>query len=389
MIKDKTTSIVLINRIFTDYRKPIYDILSQIYNFKMLHSTNRSGIKQVITSYSVQIKSLNFSKDGTGCYLFVSKSLNLLKPKVVIHEFAIGILSMYATYLRCRLKNIKFILYSHGYNRKQGFFPLNSWRDKLRLYFLNQADAVIVYGQYDKSLLGQYINNDKIFVAQNTLDTRNLLRICHSLENEGKEKLKKRIGFNHKFNIVFIGRLIQDKRPEIVIDALGILVDYFKMDVALHYVGNGDMISQLKEKVKNSGLNDNVIFHGAIHNETITGEILYSADMMVMPGYLGLSVNHAFCFNCPVMSFEQQENGLFHSPEVEYVIDGETGFLLKNHTSNSIAEILNLYFNDTSMQFNFKENINSMVSEVFPVEKMVQGFEDAITYVLNSKTNEI
>ena len=71
---------------------------------------------------------------------------------------------------------------------------------------------------------------------------------------------------------------------------------------------------------------NNVVFHGAIHDDVKTGEILFACDMMVMPGYLGLSVNHAFCFDCPVMSFEQQKNGPFHSPEVEYVINNKTGF---------------------------------------------------------------
>lgn len=377
------TKVVIIGRVFSDYRKPIYDILSEKYSLSFLHSQNKSGINQVITPYSIKIKSVNFSKRETGTYLFMTNYLEKIKPQVVIHEFAIGILSLFRTYLKCKVLNIKFILYSHGYDRKKGFNPQKSWFDKIRLFYLKKADAIIVYGQFDKCLLANYINTDKIFVAQNTLDTHHLLSIKNKLVQEGKENVKKRLGFDKQYNIVFIGRLLADKNPAMVIDALNELLNTYHLDIALHYVGGGNEYENLKKKVESLGLANNVILHGSIHDENKTGEILFASDMMVMPGYLGLSVNHAFCFECPVMSFEQQENGPFHSPEVEYVINNETGFLLKEHTAESLAHALNNYLINPALQRSTKENIQQMVSEVFPMEKMVKGFDDAISYVLS------
>lgn len=375
----------LICRIFSDYRKPIYDILSIKYDFTILHTTNKSGINQVTAPYSIKIKSFDFSKKETGTFLFILDYLDIIKPKVVIYEFAVGILSIYTTYLKCKVRNIKFILYSHGYNRKYGFYPQKKWLDKLRLYLMKKADAVIVYGQYDKKIISNYIDSSKIFVAQNTLDTTKLLSIKKQLISEGKSNLKTRLGFKNKFNLVFIGRLLKDKNPNIVIDALYTLISAFKLDIALHYIGDGEQLTFLKEKVENLCLNTFVTFHGSIHDDFRTGEILYASDMMVMPGYLGLSINHAFCFDCPVLSFEKQITGPFHSPEVEYVIHDQTGFLLKEQSSNCIALTLNQYFNQPEKQLIFKENIRNMVSEVFPIEKMIKGFDDAIDYVLRNE----
>lgn len=377
------TKVVMISRVFSAYRKPIYDILSKKYSFSFLHSKNQSGINQVITPYSIKIKSFDFSAKETGTYLFITNSLERIKPHVVIHEFAIGILSMFRTYLKCKLLNIKFILYSHGYDRKKGFNPQYSWFDKIRLFYLKKADAIIVYGQFDKGVLGKYINTNKIFIAQNTLDTHHLLSLRNKLVEEGKENVKERLGFDKQYNLVFIGRLLSDKKPDLVIDALGQLIHKYKLNIDLHYVGDGPKDANLKEKVETLGLTNNVIFHGAIHDETKTGEILFASDMMVMPGYLGLSVNHAFCFDCPVMSFEQHENGPFHSPEVEYVINNETGFLLQEHSAESLAFALNGYLVNPTLQLTIKENIKQMVSEVFPIEKMVKGFDDAVSYVLS------
>lgn len=380
----KKSLVVLVSRVFTDYRKPIYDVLSSRCNFRMLHAENKSGIKQITAAYSIKIKGFNFSKNETSTYLFVCNKLKELKPQVVIHEFAIGILSLPVAFIRCRLRGIKFILYSHGYNRKTGFHPETSILDKIRLFFLKRSDAVIVYGQYDKQLLGTYIDLQKIFVAQNTLDTQALVKLRAQFEQEGKEPLKQRIGFSRRFNLIFIGRLLTDKNPLLILDALQRLVVDLGLDVALHYVGNGTELVALQERTIQLGLQKYVVFHGAVHDDVKTGELLFASDMMVMPGYLGLSVNHAFCFDCPVLSFEQQEHGPFHSPEVEYVIDGSTGYLLAHHSAEAIANALNTYLRDSVLQMQFKQHIRNMVVEVFPVEKMVKGFEDAINYVINN-----
>jgi glycosyltransferase involved in cell wall biosynthesis len=350
----------------------------------MLHAENKSGIKQITTTYSIKIKAFNFSKNETSTYLFTWNKLNELKPQVVIHEFAIGILSLPIAFIRCRLRGIKFILYSHGYNRKKGFRPATSVLDKIRLLFLRYSDAVIVYGQYDKQLLGTYIETKKIFVAQNTLDTQGFIKLREQFEQEGKEKVKQRIGFSRRFNLIFIGRLLAAKQPLLVLDALQLLVFDLGLDVALHYVGDGAELVALQERTSLLGLQEHVVFHGAVHDDMQTGELLFSSDMMAIPGYLGLSVNHAFCFDCPVLSFEQQEYGPFHSPEVEYVIDRSTGYLLTEHSAEAIANTLDAYLKNPTLQMQFKQHIRSMVVEVFPVEKMVKGFEDAINYVMNN-----
>ena len=231
--------------------------------------------------------------------------------------------------------------------------------------------------------MGKYVNTEKIFVAQNTLDTHRLSSIRNKLAVEGKDKVKSRLGFDKQYNLVFIGRLLEDKKPLLIIDALYKLINVYELNIALHYVGGGSEYIFLKDKVQQLALENSVTFHGATHNNIKTGEILFASDVMVMPGYLGLSVNHAFCFECPVMSFEQQENGPFHSPEVEYVINNETGFLLKEHSADSLAFALNNYLKSPTLQITVKKNIQKMVSEVFPIEKMVKGFDDAINYVLS------
>lgn len=373
--------VIYVQRIFVNYRKGIYDLLSKKIKLYLVHGNSKSDIKTISTNYSVEVNELATNGKNPLIFLNTFNVLFKLKPEVVIHEFSIRILSMPLMYLFCRIKKIKFILYSHGYNRRKGFLPESRLLDKYRLWLLQLADAVILYGQYDKQLLSEYVQSEKIFVAQNTLDTPYLNEIASRLAIVSQKNIKEKLNFNAKFNIVFIGRLLVDKNVDMIIKAISIMIKEYHLDVFLHIVGSGEMDTSLRNMVKEYRLESSVKFYGAIHDDNISGEILYASDIMVMPGYLGLSVNHAFCFNCPVLSFEQQENGPFHSPEVEYVIDGKTGFLLKEHTEFAIALTLKDYFTDKHLQNEFKVNIRNMVKNVFPIEKMVDGIVDAVNYV--------
>jgi glycosyltransferase involved in cell wall biosynthesis len=378
------SKIILIHRIFASYRKPIYDKLAEIYDFLLLHGLNDKTIKQATTPYSKSIKAFQYSKNDT--HLFLKSFTKLLKvgPKVVIHEFAIGILSLLPMYVCCKLLGTKFILYSHGYNRLTGFHPEKSWSDKYRVFLMKRADAIILYTNSDKERLSTHIKSDKIFVAQNTLDTKHLVEIRNHLAEEGKEKLKLRLGFTHKYNLTFIGRLLGEKMPETVLHVFDIIQKKLPNQVGIHFVGGGD-ITPLQAIVDSKKWQNHVTFHGAVYEDKKSGEFLYASDMMIMPGYLGLAVNHAFIFDCPVVSFLQTENGPFHSPEIEYVVENETGFLIPDLSVEKMANAIVSYLQNEPLQLKTKENIRFKMENELTIDNMVKGFTDAIDYVLQPK----
>ena len=84
--------------------------------------------------------------------------------------------------------------------------------------------------------------------------------------------------------------------------------------LGVHFVGDGPFLNELKAIAKQKGVEQNVFFHGSIHDDEKTGAMLYASDMMVMPGYVGLSVNHALNFDCPITTFEQRRRWAFSFP---------------------------------------------------------------------------
>lgn len=305
------------------------------------------------------------------------------RPDVVIIEFALWILSNWLILLLRPFFKYKMILWSHGYNKNRGFHPKRSFADKLRVWWMNRADAVILYGQESKKMISPYLKNpEKIFVAQNTLDTTTLLEIRDRLEKIGKEEVKKQLGFTKRYSLIYVGRLLKEKEPGRLIDVYGIISTRID-SIELHIVGNGPMMEGLKVKTKKlegEDKNLKIRFWGAITDDEVTAKMLYASDLMVMPGYLGLSIVHSFCFDCPVVSQKQGVNGPFHSPEIEYVIDGKTGFLTPYDNNELMAEIIIDYLLDEAKSKEMKQEIRKTVERVCSLDNMIRGFSGAIDY---------
>lgn len=372
--------VMIVQRIFTHYRKAVFDLLALQKDILLLHSRNDSGIKQIKADYSKEVKGIQFGKKDTAVFLRLFTSIFKYKPGIIIHEFAIGIVSLFFVMILCKIMRIKLILWSHGYDRKKGFYPGMSTGDKIRLMYLKAADAVLLYGENDKQLLSEYIDPGKIFVAWNTFDTKALIDIKNALIEEGRDNVKKRLGFTHTYNLIYIGRLLPSKHPAMLIQIYEQLKESFNNDIGIHIVGDGPLYGELKEYCDTHNYRDNVFFHGAVFDDEMNGEMLFASDLMVLPGALGLSINHSFCFDIPVVSFEKGEKGPFHGPEVDYVVHGKTGYLAKNYDIENMTNLIYNYLKNVDLQVTIKRNIKDFMEHECTLDRMVNGMIRCIEY---------
>lgn len=373
--------VAIIQRTFTSYRKPVFDLLSRSVGLLVLHGENKSGIKSTSTDYSQKIHSYQYSSKETNVYLKPIVQLYNYKPSVVIHEFATGILSMPIVYFWCKVKKIKFVLWSHGYNRKKGFHPEKSIMDKYRLWLLKKSDAVILYGEKDKRLLSKYINSNKIFVATNTLDTNELLTLRDEFEKQGRSYVKEKVGFKRKYNFIYIGRLLNEKLPHLLIELANFLTEDILKELTIHFVGEGPAKGDLMNQVDDLETLAEFKFHGEIYDNKTSGAMLFASDIMILPGEIGLSVNHALCFQCPVLTFSQGENGPFHGPEEEYIINYKTGYKVADKSAKGIGECVKQHLQSLELQSYMRSYIKSYVEDSLDIKFMVNGILDSIKYV--------
>jgi glycosyltransferase involved in cell wall biosynthesis len=370
--------VLMIQRIFPSYRQFVYDKLAESFDFLLLHGDKDSEVKLAVRPYSRIINSWNYSKHQTHFLFNTFMPLFRFRPKAVIHESSVGILTLLPMYLCAKLMGTKFILYGHGYNRFTGFNPDKSWIDWYRVFLMKIADATIVYTHTDKRRMAQFIPENKLFVAQNTLNTEPAAVIRAGLDKIGKDAVKQKQGFFHLFNLIYIGRIVEEKQPEKLLDVFEILNKKMPHQIGIHFVGGGET-DFLEKRIKENKWEEAVTFHGWVHDGQTSGELLYASDLMIMPGNVGLAVNHAFMFDCPVVTFLQTD---MSPPEIEYIVDNETGFKIPNFSVGQMAQTIENYLKNKELQESMQRSIRHKMGVELTPDNMAKGFTDAVDYVL-------
>jgi glycosyltransferase involved in cell wall biosynthesis len=123
---------------------------------------------------------------------------------------------------------------------------------------------------------------------------------------------------------VYVGALYDLKRIEFLLEAgfrLAELVPGFRLLV----LGGGTERHLVEDAARRAPWLD---FRGPTFDEE-KARALASSALMLMPGLVGLAIVDAFAFGCPLVTTDQA----FHSPEVEYLRDGENGVMLPRHTT--------------------------------------------------------
>jgi len=370
--------IIILQPVFTDYRKPFFDRLNEDFDLAVIHGENKTGVKHIHATYSRQIKSIKLWTNETNRFFRCFSILKREKPDIFIHYFSIGVVSLPFAWLYCKMKGIHFVLWGHGVNRMAGFNPKRSLASLIKLLYLRNADAVILYGNNAQKILAKYVEARKLFVAPNTLDTNSLILIRDKLEKEGIQALKKKLNIPFKYVLIFIGRLLTEKRPDIFLDIIQNLRQTFHDNIGGIIIGDGPERKNIEEKINHDGLQNNMILLGARYDDFLTGQFLFVSDIMLMPGALGLSINHSFCFDCPVVSFERTNSGPFHGPEIEHVINDKTGYLAG--TTEELTAWITDYLTNNVIKESIRQNIRLQL-KAMSIDTMINSFYTCFNYL--------
>ena len=140
---------------------------------------------------------------------------------------------------------------------------------------------------------GQFMHGNHAFtVINNGVNTEKF-----SFHSKDRLEIREQYQIHDKIVIGHVGNFVDAKNPFFLIDILANLKKT-NLDYCMLLVGDGPLLSQVKEKTKNLGLTDSVIFVGATDN---VPAYISACDVIMMPSlFEGL----------PLTLIEQQTNGL-------------------------------------------------------------------------------
>lgn len=250
-------------------------------------------------------------------------------------------LSTWFAAIICHLRGIEVVFWGHGIYGNEGFLKLF-----LRKTFYRLASKHLLYERRAKSIMtAQGFNPDKLYVVFNSLDYNK-----HNKLREQFQQLTKLDVFPFLKNpslpvLVFIGRLTKIKKLEFLMQAVNeINADSLKVNLLI--IGDGPERDKL-EKLGNRGIIDDwVHFTGACYDEIEIGRYLFSSNLCVSPGNIGLTAIHSLSFGTPVCTHSNLKNQM---PEAEAISDGYNGFYFEeNNKSDLITKIEKWLTNNTS-----------------------------------------
>ena len=281
-------------------------------------------------------------------------------PPMIIQYIWLKYKFLYAFMLYCRVKGIKTLLWSHGINMQS---RTGTW--KKYLYYVRQllSTAQIIYTPNELKYV--VTRPEKVFVANNTLNYEDLPRI-----EKSREEIKDEYGFSGKKVLLCVGRLnTHNRKVDLLLDAHELIHDE---NIVTIIVGNG----LTEQQIKRIEICKGACYLGAIFDPLKINEIYKMADVFIMPGGVGLAINHAFYHGLPAII----EN-VNHSPEAYYLKDGINGFVFNKADPEDLKNKILKVLSNKELHDRMSREALKTVKEEASFERMQEGFVKAIDYM--------
>lgn len=263
----------------------------------------------------------------------------------------------------------RIILWGHGFNPTEKHFV---W---LKILFLRMASCCVLFTNERRDIAAGYgYPTSRIFVAPNTIDTEKVFKIRESLCHDDLTDFLQYNGLEGKKYILYFGRLLDYKRPEMLLEVLEHVLKEVPSFMIV-YIGYGHMMEPLKRKVEQYGYQRHVKFAGGIFDERILGCYFQNAIATVLPTKSGLAIQHSFCYGTP---FITNGNRSMHGPEVELLIDHKTALIFKENDICDLADKILELIKDGNLRKQLSCECEKLMREVYTVDNMAQGYLNAI-----------
>lgn len=225
---------------------------------------------------------------------------------------------------------------------------------------LSACDANIFYMNKSREFWkNTNLRMDNVFEAINTTDVEKI---------EFKPELKK--------DFLFVGTLYKGKGLDLLLEAYNDFCKQSSCDAKLRIVGTGSEREMLEQYVKDNGLQDNVIFHGAIYDEKEISKIFQQSLLCFSPTQAGLSVPKSMGYGVPFISRKDAITG----GETYHIQNGVNGIMYEK--DEELLAIMLDAVNNTRKYIEMGMKAKDYYNNYATAEHMAQGAMAAFKFAL-------
>jgi 1,2-diacylglycerol 3-alpha-glucosyltransferase len=273
---------------------------------------------------------------------------------VIVTEFNLRTLSTLVLAQRRFRAGKPIVFWGHISGRQRHWLAKH-----LRKHLLSHCHGFICYTRTQSAQLAREYPSLPLWVAPNA--------ICWFNECGAREVDIRLLG-----NIVFVGRLVKEKKADLLIAAFAdaFTKHLIPLNARLIICGEGPERTDLERLSAKLGVTRQVSFEGHINGRSALAQIYSTAICAVSPGYIGLAGIQAFSFGVPMVI----ASGEPHSPEIEACIDGKNSIFFESGSIKGLSRALVRMFNERVEWARRRPGIAETLRGTYTFERMVTAF---------------
>ncbi len=278
---------------------------------------------------------------------------------IVISEF--GLVSLYICLIHIFLSKTKILLLVESDSTREGERYSNKIQKNIRKFICKKAKLIMTNNDKGYNYLTKMLNipSDKIIKAvylTSTPTTQN----TNSISNYSQQK--------HKFNFLFIGRLVKDKGLHLLIDAVAQIDPKIKELLHITIAGEGIFKESLLKQINKHDLNNYFDLIGFVPYKKLN-TLFLNADAFILPtlsDYRALVGFEAISYGLPLLL--SKWDGAAH----EIIDEGKNGFIINPMESNMLIEKITWFVNNRDKLQPFRKR-SLQIAQHFTLDRATQN----------------
>lgn len=364
--------VALLQRAIAHYRYPLFEKLSQADGFRWTFFCDEHDDRMSTGLAAASLASLDRRRTHNrrliGSVVYQS-GVSLKGYDAFMLDLGWTILSNPRYLMEARARGIATVGWSKGIPQNPSK-PDSAAKRAVQKSILSLCDALVLYGEVSRGyFLDLGFPAERMFVAQNTIDTRRIASE-ESASRTQAAALREKMGLNGRFVFGYLGTLMARKRIDAIIQAFEQVRDT-GVDAVLVLAGGGPAREELESTVRASRHAAGIIFTGRIAVGEEGGWFnLFDVYLSFAEG--GLGILEAMANGKTVLSTPERY------PETEHLEDGVTALLSRDFSVAAFAERMVSSTGSTADLSTIGNAARERVLANATLEKMAQSIQSAV-----------
>lgn len=379
-IHPRRPRVALLYKSLPQYRRQFYELLRQRLDERDVDlvliygdpgGSERSKLDSIDLNWATKIENRVFKVVGSEVYW--QPCLGMLRSAdLVIVEQATRLLINYLLLLQHLLGRTRLAFWGHGRNL-QAENP-RSLPELVKRFMSRRVHWWFAYTNMSAEIVrGLGFPDGRITVVQNAIDTRCLYNQLGNVSREYLAGLRHELGVTGSNVCIYCGGMYEEKRLSFLLEA----AQYVRRDLPdfeLILLGSGPE----REIVEKAAAHHSWIRYVGPKFDSEKVPYFALSKLQLMPGLVGLAVLDSFALAVPLVTTDVP----FHSPEIEYLVDGYNGAIVRGSPSpRDYAEQVTRLLKDEPARRRLVHGARESAT-LYTVETMADRFADGVVSAL-------